>query len=266
MKWFKHMTDAHDGKDLTKVRIRYGADGYAIYWYCLELIAADLGASDKITFELRHDAEVIGHNLKIDSVRVEEIMRFMVSLELFEQSTGTITCLKLAKYLDKKSTRNITIHKIIDSASLLSRTNQDKPGLSGLDRDTDLDIDVGNNNIDASRPNKQKKFVKPNLEEVTAYCLFRNNGINPQTFIDWYDSNGWKVGRNPMKSWQAAVRTWEAKTRIGGHYAKPSKLQQAAEAIRASHKHRAADVQDVGAEPRLRAISGGSAGGHSSDE
>lgn len=141
MKWFKHMTDAHDGKDLTKVRIRYGADGYAIYWYCLELIAADLGASEKITFELRHDAEVIGHNLKIDSARVEEIMRFMVTLELFEQSSDTITCLKLAKYLDKKSTRNITIHKIIDSASMLSGTKPDFLGLSGLDRDTDLDRD-----------------------------------------------------------------------------------------------------------------------------
>ena len=147
MKWFKHMTDAHDGKDLTKVRIRYGADGYAIYWYCLELIAADLGASDKITFELRHDAEVIGHNLKIDSARVEEIMRFLIALELFEQSSGTITCLKLAKYLDKKSTRNITIHKIIDSASLLSGTKPDVPGLSGLDRDTEV-----KNITDAARP------------------------------------------------------------------------------------------------------------------
>lgn len=152
MKWFKHMTDAHDSNDLTKVRVRYGADGYAVYWYCLELIAADLGASEKITFELRHDAEVIGHNLKIDSSRVEEMMRFMVSLGLFGQSGGIITCLKLAKYLDKKSTRNTTIHRIIDSASSLSGSVADKPGLSGLDRDIDTDIDTEKAEAYTGRP------------------------------------------------------------------------------------------------------------------
>lgn len=148
MKWFKHMTDAHDSNDLTKVRARYGAEGYAIYWYCLELIAGELGTSEKITFELRHDAEVIGHNLKIDAAKVEEIMRFMVQLGLFEQTGSLITCLKLAKYLDKKSTRNTKIHEIIDIAVKLSANVPDvsvvvpdKPGPFPLDTDTDTDTD-----------------------------------------------------------------------------------------------------------------------------
>lgn len=53
------------------------------------------------------------------------------------------------------------------------------------------------------------KFTPPTLEEVTAYCRERQNGIDPQTFIDHYTSNGWRVGNAPMKDWQAAVRTWE---------------------------------------------------------
>lgn len=62
-----------------------------------------------------------------------------------------------------------------------------------------------------SRPDKPsaKRFVKPTLEEVEAYCIERNNGIDPQRFIDYYESNGWKVGKNPMKDWKAAIRTWE---------------------------------------------------------
>lgn len=55
----------------------------------------------------------------------------------------------------------------------------------------------------------QKRFIKPTTEEVLAYCTERNNGIPPQQFVDYYESNGWKVGRNPMKDWKAAVRTWE---------------------------------------------------------
>jgi uncharacterized protein YdaU (DUF1376 family) len=50
---------------------------------------------------------------------------------------------------------------------------------------------------------------KPTLNEVQAYCAERKNGVDPQQWFDHYSSNGWKVGRNPMKNWKAAVRTWE---------------------------------------------------------
>ncbi len=54
-----------------------------------------------------------------------------------------------------------------------------------------------------------KKFIIPKVEEVWSYCRERNNNINAGEFIDYYDSNGWKVGKNPMKDWRAAIRTWE---------------------------------------------------------
>jgi len=59
--------------------------------------------------------------------------------------------------------------------------------------------------------NKGKKnlFIKPALGDVTAYCTERKNRVNPKAFMDHYESNGWKVGKNPMKDWKAAVRTWE---------------------------------------------------------
>lgn len=52
-------------------------------------------------------------------------------------------------------------------------------------------------------------FKKPTLEEVEEYCNERQNNIDPQRFIDYYTANGWKVGRNSMKDWKAAVRNWE---------------------------------------------------------
>jgi hypothetical protein len=54
-----------------------------------------------------------------------------------------------------------------------------------------------------------RTFVKPSLEEVQAYCLERKNAVDPQRFLNHYTSNGWRVGQNAMKSWQAAVRNWE---------------------------------------------------------
>ena len=60
------------------------------------------------------------------------------------------------------------------------------------------------------------RFVKPTLEEVKAYCLERNKGVDAQKWFDYYSANGWKVGKNPMKDWKAAVRTWERSGDNGG--------------------------------------------------
>lgn len=56
---------------------------------------------------------------------------------------------------------------------------------------------------------EETKFVKPTLEEVRSYCRERNNNVDAQAFIDFYESKGWLVGRSKMKDWKAAVRTWE---------------------------------------------------------
>lgn len=66
---------------------------------------------------------------------------------------------------------------------------------------------------DEEEPTKNKKFEKPTLDEVRDYCLNRENDIDPEMFIDFYESNGWKVGKNPMKDWKACVRTWEKKNK-----------------------------------------------------
>lgn len=55
----------------------------------------------------------------------------------------------------------------------------------------------------------KKNFKKPTLDEVQQYCSERKNDISAEKFIDYYESNGWKVGRNSMKDWKATVRNWE---------------------------------------------------------
>ena len=56
---------------------------------------------------------------------------------------------------------------------------------------------------------RTSRFRPPSVEEVEAYCFERNNKVDAERFVDFYSSNGWKVGKNPMKDWKAAVRTWE---------------------------------------------------------
>lgn len=57
--------------------------------------------------------------------------------------------------------------------------------------------------------NNNKKFIRPTIEEVKAYCQERRNRVDAERFIDFYESKGWKVGNQAMKDWKACVRTWE---------------------------------------------------------
>lgn len=98
---------------------------------------------------------------------------------------------------------------------------------------TPMDKNVQDNNTNNNNTNNKKekykkekvvsegKIIPPSLDMVTAYCNERGNGINPQAFINFYESKGWMVGKNKMKNWKSAIGTWE--TNNGFHYEEPKK-------------------------------------------
>ena len=57
--------------------------------------------------------------------------------------------------------------------------------------------------------NKGASFKKPTVNDIKEYCFWRNNGIDAETFFDFYESKNWMVGKNKMKDWKACMRTWE---------------------------------------------------------
>jgi len=81
------------------------------------------------------------------------------------------------------------------------------------------------NDRERVRTKKNGAFVKPDISLVMAYCRERNNKVSAQRFIDYYESNGWKVGRNPMRDWKATVRRWELETKTSIAPGKPFKKQ-----------------------------------------
>lgn len=87
-------------------------------------------------------------------------------------------------------------------------------------QDNNKDNRKENRNIDNGR------FVPPTIEQVRDYCESRGNNIDPQSFVDYYTANGWRVGRNPMKDWQAAVRQWEQRRKQETPNPRPFPRQQ----------------------------------------
>lgn len=79
----------------------------------------------------------------------------------------------------------------------------------GKDRLGKVSIDKNINREVSSDTSRRKIFVPPTIEAVQAYCKDRNNKVDAQAFVDFYSSKGWMIGKNKMKDWKAAVRTWE---------------------------------------------------------
>jgi hypothetical protein len=75
------------------------------------------------------------------------------------------------------------------------------------DNDNDNDNDI--NIVLEQKAKKPKRFSKPPVDDVRQYMAELSMNDMSQRFVDYYESNGWKVGKNPMKDWKAAVRTWK---------------------------------------------------------
>lgn len=81
--------------------------------------------------------------------------------------------------------------------------------------DNENDNDNENVNVNVSsnedKREKRKRFTPPTLDELRSYIREKGYTFDAETFLSYYDSNGWKIGRNPMKDWKAACRTWQQK-------------------------------------------------------
>ena len=107
------------------------------------------------------------------------------------------------KFCEYYSTQFNGVLNSVEQGIKLSLTGGIKQSLTN-----NKDINNKNNNKD-----NRVAFTPPTVEEVARYCAERHNSVDPETFINYYQSNGWMVGRNKMKDWKAAVRTWEKRNK-----------------------------------------------------
>ena len=118
-------------------------------------------------------------------------------------------------YVEEKSMLGIKSNKAYTLDVSKMDTECIQNGYIGKDSIGKVSIDKNSidkdSKVDSLRGEKAKRFYPPTLDEVKQYCEERKNNIDPMAFIDFYSSKGWMIGKNRMKDWKAAVRTWERK-------------------------------------------------------
>ena len=143
-----------------------------------------------------------------------------------------VVFLPFKNYFDENAQKYAKVcEKRRNSGSLGGKANASKSKQMRYESDSESDSESDVSNETEKKEilkEKSGRFIKPSVEEVAAYCRERGNAVDPEGFFDFYESKGWRIGKEPMKDWKAAVRTWE-KRNGGSGVKKPSVMDQVAE-------------------------------------
>lgn len=179
MKWFKHDSNASLDAKLQRLRLKYGLEGYGMYWYLLESIARNVEIHN-LTFELEEDAELIAAATNIHYERVQEMMLFMCELGLFENADGRIVCLKMASRTDEYTQK---LMRSANDVPTLSRHTPEKipPNRTEQNR---LEENI-------TEQNRGEGDKSPGIEEVLGFLVDQGMSVSEdheliaaQQFVD----------------------------------------------------------------------------------
>lgn len=171
-----------------------------------------LVVNDRIPYNAEMLASVTGHQIGT----VKQALSIFKDLGLIDVlENGAIYMLDIQNFIGKGSSeadrkreyrQRIETDRTNVQTNLREISEKSPPEIEiELEKKIEKELDTKAN----KSPTKAKRFVKPTLSEIEQYCIERNNNVNAEQFFDYYESNGWKVGKNSMKDWKAAVRTWE---------------------------------------------------------
>lgn len=168
-----------------------------------------LVVNDRIPYNAEMLASVTGHQIGT----VKQALSIFKELGLIDVlENGAIYMLDIQNFIGRGSSeadRKREYRQRIETDRTNVRQISDKtPPEIEIEIEKEIEKEI---ELDSAKSTttKRKRFEKPTIFDVEQYCIERNNNVDPQHFVDYYESNGWKVGKNSMKDWKAAVRTWE---------------------------------------------------------
>lgn len=184
-------------------------DGYLYSNILLKLYLKSLKNDGRLMFndKIPYSPQMIATITRHQVGTVEKALQIFKDLNIIDViDTGAIYMLDIQNFIGKSNT------EADRKRDYRRRIDAEKKAMGLLSSNCPLEIEIEleiDKDIDIDIKKTSKKFKKPSLEEVQEYCQERNNNVNAERFIDYYEANGWKVGKNAMKDWKAAIRTWE---------------------------------------------------------
>lgn len=229
--WLKLHKDFFQRKEIKRLRKIAGGDTYTIIY--LKMLLRSIMSDGKLYFDGLEDdfASELALDLDEKEENVQITIQYLLKSGLLEMcsdeeyylpdtkdSTGCETAVasRVRKYRKKQKALQCNT----DVTKVKHLCNGEKEIELEIEKELEIELDSSAK----STTTKRKRFEKPTISDIEQYCIERNNNVNAEHFFDYYESNGWRVGKNSMKDWKAAVRTWER-----SEYRKPNSKKNSKE-------------------------------------
>ena len=222
VKWIKITTDIFSDEKILLIESLPEADSIIVIWFKLLCLAGKQNNSgvfmmnDKLAYTDEMLATIFRRNISTVRLALNTFEQF----GMIETIDSVITIPNWEKHqsLDKleakkKYDREYQAKKRKEKKLLIeNRTTSNDNRILDKEEDIDKEIDIDKDK-DIINKTTTKRFKKPTIDEIKSYCEERNNAVNAEAFYDYYESKDWMIGKNRMKDWKAAVRTWERNTK-----------------------------------------------------
>jgi hypothetical protein len=185
MQWFRVYTEIIDDPKMAKM----DNSTFRVFIYLLA-VASDAGNDGKINMTI----EDISWRIRIPSDTLILAIKYLSENNIIKTQKNEIIVTNWKKRQFMSDDINARVKRFREKQGNVSCN------VSCNVRDTDTDTE--------QREGK-RSFPQPSLDDVSKYCQERKNSVDPQMFIDFYTAKNWMIGKNKMKDWKAAVRTWE---------------------------------------------------------
>ena len=227
VKWIKIVTDIFDDEKILLIESMPDADSIIVIWFKLLCLAGKNNNSgvftlnDKIPYTdemfatiFRRPLNTVRMALKVfEQYGMVEIINNVVTIPNWSKHQNFDKLEKKTEYMKNYMREYREKQKQLASGECKtnSKTNSKANSKANVSEADKIRLDKirldENKNNNAGKP--QSRFIPPTIEQVKEYCKERNNSVDAEAFVDFYQSKGWMVGKNKMKDWKAAVRTWE---------------------------------------------------------
>jgi hypothetical protein len=185
MQWFRVYTEIIDDPKMAKM----DNSTFRVFIYLLA-VASEAGNDGKINMTI----EDISWRIRIPSDTLILAIKYLSENNIIKTQKNEIIVTNWKKRQFMSDDINARVKRFREKQGNVSCN------VSCNVRDTDTDTE--------QREGK-RSFSQPSLDDVSKYCQERKNSVDPQMFIDFYTAKNWMIGKNKMKDWKAAVRTWE---------------------------------------------------------
>jgi len=244
--WIKLVTNIYTNKKINQIRKMKNGDSFFTVWICLMCIAGEANDNGNVVIaqDVPYTEEMLASETNEPIGIINDALSLFERFKMIVRADGVIKLInwdkyqntdgmerikeqarrRVAEYRERHSEKasgngsvtecNVTSNVTSNvTRSVTSNVTSNAPVTQCNATDKDKEKEKEKEKEEEEKETTQRKtaprFTPPTLDEVRAYCEERGNGIDAEQFIDHYNSNGWKVGRSPMKDWKAAVRNWE---------------------------------------------------------